>query len=318
MKRDTVNYFVVGAFVLILFLAFLIVIYRITGTTGPTDQYYVSYHDVEGIKHGTAVLYEGYNIGQVALLEPVRGPGGMQFRIMLSVVSGWKIPRDSVAEIVKSGFLSEAAIDIREGESRVFLSPNDFIRGREAADIFSTVNDTAADIQALTRDSLRPLLENINKLVDLIATDFIGVASEGMKPLEKQLTSLLEKLNESADRLLNLLNEDNQQNVEQMLTNLDVASNELGGLLKRMEASRASLDTLLTKLDNVVDNNDDDIRTLVKDLQKSLYVVSQHINAVAHHMEGSSRNMQEFTRQIKENPGLLLRGSPQPDLGETE
>ncbi len=319
MKRDTINYFVVGIFVLILFLSLLIVLYKITGSTGPTDQYFVSYDNVEGIKYGTSVLFEGYQIGQIESVDPVRDSGEMQFKLTLSVIKGWTIPKDSIAQIVKSGLLSAVSIDINEGNSKESLRPNDFIQSQEASDLFSSINDVAADIRDLTRNSLRPLLDNMNNQVGMVATDIRSLVTDSMKPvIDNQLKSLLVRLNMSADGLLNILNEKNQQNIRQMLANLNIASEDIDTLLTNLERSRESLDGLLAHLDNVIDENDEDIRVAVQDLQKTLSVVSQHINAIAHHLEGSSRNMQEFTRQIRENPGSLLRNSPPSELVNAE
>lgn len=311
MRRDTINYLVVGVFVLTLFFVLLIVLYQITGRSGPTEQYFVTYGNVEGIKYGTPVLYEGYQVGQVEDVEPVRADAGTQFRITLAVMEGWQIPSDSIAKVVKSGLLSSVAIDIKEGAAKTSLAAGAEIRGEAAADLFSAVNDVAADLRSLTRDSLRPLLDNINEQVTLVSGDMRSLARDSLRPiLDDQVHTLLEKLNRSADQLGEILSEDNQRNVNQILSNLESASGSLDQLLVRIEESRANLDALVSDVDGLVDG---DISSSVADLKKSLHAVSQHIEAVSHHLEGSSRNMHEFTRQIRENPGLLLRGSPQPD-----
>lgn len=317
MRRDTINYVVVGVFVVFLFTLFLFVLYQITGRTGPTDSYFVTYGNVEGIKYGTPVLYEGYQIGQVESVEPVKESGGTQFRLTLAVRKGWQIPADSIAQVVKSGLLSAVAIDIQEGSSNRPLSPGDSMRGQEAADLFAAVSDVASDIKSLSRDSIRPLLDNLNKQVDLISLDVRSLTSDSIRPiLDNQVRELLGKLNDSAERLRAILSEENQQNIRITLDNLESASARADELLANLHETRATLDGLLKDADTVVAGNQEDIRALVKDLKRSLYTVSQHIDAVAHHMEGSARNMQEFTRAVRENPGLLLRGSPQPDTGE--
>jgi phospholipid/cholesterol/gamma-HCH transport system substrate-binding protein len=38
--------------------------------------------------------------------------------------------------------------------------------------------------------------------------------------------------------------------------------------------------------------------------------LSRHIDTIAQNMEGTSRNMYEFSRHIRQNPGLLLGGTP--------
>lgn len=311
MRRDTINYVVVGVFVLFLFALFLIVLYQITGRTGPTDFYHVTYQNVEGIKYGTPVLYEGFQIGQVEKVEPVKESGGTTFRLTLAVTKGWQIPADSVAKVVKSGLLSAVAIDINEGTSSRPLSPEDSIAGAEATDIFAAVNEVAGDIKSLSRDSLRPLLDNLNKQVDLISTDWRSLTADEVRPI-------LAKLNDSASELKQILSEENQETIRMTLDNLESASGRADELLANLRETRATLDALLTDTDRLVSSNEEDVRSVVEDLKKSLYTVSQHIDAVADHLEGSARNMHEFTREVRENPGLLIRASPQPDSGASQ
>ena len=51
----------------------------------------------------------------------------------------------------------------------------------------------------------------------------------------------------------------------------------------------------------------------VVDLRYTLSTVAQRIDAMTYNMEGASRNMYEFSRQIRLNPGLLLGGTPPTD-----
>ena len=41
--------------------------------------------------------------------------------------------------------------------------------------------------------------------------------------------------------------------------------------------------------------------------------VSRHIDAINRNLEGAARNLYEFSRQIRQNPGLLLGGTPPRD-----
>jgi phospholipid/cholesterol/gamma-HCH transport system substrate-binding protein len=307
MRRDTINYLVVGTFVLGIFILFMVVLYQITGRTGPTENYYVSYGSVEGVEKGRPVLYEGYPVGQVDDVEPIREGGGIQFRITLAVRKGWKIPDDSVAAVTKSGLLASVAINIEAGKSMTSLAPESVIQGREAADLFSTVNEVAADLRALSRESLRPLLDNLNSKVDLLGADLHSLAQDSLKPiLDDQVKVILRKVDTTADQLNEILDDRNVEHVNAIMSNLNSASDNLKQLLADLQATRATLDKMLSGLDGVVDENDEDIR-------RTVYTISQHIEAVSHNLEASSRNMNEFSRQIRENPGLLLRNSPQPE-----
>lgn len=311
MRRDTINYLVVGVFVLGIFLLFLIVLYQITGRTGPTENYYVSYGSVEGVEKGRPVLYEGYIVGQVDDVEPVREGAGIQFRVTLAVKEGWQIPDDSIATVIKSGLLGSVAINIEEGQSKTPLAPESMIQGREATDLFSTVNEVAADLRSLSRESLRPLLDNLNSKVDLLGGDLHSLAQDSLKPiLDEQVKVILKKVDTTADQLNVLLGDRNVEHVNEILANLNDSSDNLRQLLADLQTTRATLDRMLSDIDGVVDDNDADIR-------RTVYTISQHIEAVSHNLEASSRNMNEFSRQIRENPGLLLRNSPQPEDGKS-
>jgi len=325
MRRENINYFAVGVFVLSMLAVFFVVMYKITGRTGPTDEYFVEYGNVTGIKYGTPVLYEGYQIGQVEQIEPVRKGVGTRYRTRLSVLKGWQIPSDSVAHLVASGLISAITIDIREGSSTTLLQPGSMLVGREAINVFAAINEVAEELQGVTRESLRPLIDNLNVQIQSLAAELHDLTTKSVRPLIDNInqklgeqvftdtTELLRKMNTSADRLLILMNEDNQQNLQQFLANMEDASGTLNELLARIEDTRLAMDQLVHNVDGMVVDNDENIRNSVQDLHQTLDVIAQNINAITYHLEGSSRNIHELSREVRENPGLLLKSSPQTE-----
>ena len=160
MKRDNVNYLVVGSVVIAAMLLFLYVLYRLTGGVGENDLYLATYNNVGGLSEGTPVTYQGYKVGSVASIEPFRQEGRTGYRISMLIRDGWKIPTDSVAQIYSEGLLAETVINIEEGASPEYLTPGSELAGRQGADIFEAINTVAGDASALINDSVRPLMEN--------------------------------------------------------------------------------------------------------------------------------------------------------------
>ena len=321
MRRENINYIVVGTFVILIMVLLFIVLYRVTGRTGPADEYHVVYENVAGMKYGTPVLYEGYQIGQVTEINPVRENNRTRYRLDLDIEKDWKIPSDSIAAVVASGLLSAITIDIKEGSSKTVLKPGDTLQGQEATSLFDAVNDVAADISELSKKGVRPLLDNVNSHIDRIGNQLVALISEDLKPMlnrfdSKIVTDLKElttKLNASADRLQHFLDEENEENVSQILVNVESASASLKDTMIELDNTRVALDEVLKKIDTVVDENDENIHSSISNLQKSLEVVAQNINSIVHHIEGSSRNVNELTREVRENPSLILKSSPQPE-----
>ena len=329
MKRENINYIVVGSFVVVMLVAFFVVMYQVTGRTGPTEQYFVMYSNVTGVKYGTPVLYEGYQVGQVEEVQPVRESGKTKYKLSLAVQEGWQIPSDSIASMVASGLLSAITIDIKEGESKSFLQPGGYIEGREAANIFSAVNDVAEEIQDLSRESIKPLVANLNTQVNELSAEFKSLTSESIRPMIDNLNAklnqdilsdmsdLIQKLNQAADRILYSLNDKNQKNLDEFLANMEAASSTLNEVIFRIEDTRAAMNQVLLNVDGVITDNQESLKASMTDMQKSLNIISQNISSIVYHMEGSSRNMHELSRQLRENPSLILKSSSQTDSEET-
>ena len=331
MKRDNINYLVVGIFVLTLLALLMLLLYQLTGSGGPADTYRVTYNNVAGIKFGTPVLYEGYQVGQVESIEPARTADGMQYELQLSIIEDWQIPADSVAKVVASGLLSTMTIEIQEGTSDKMLEPGSEIAGREAVDLFSTVNDVAANFKQLSDDSVRPLLDKLsdnlgqltNELVQLTRDDIRPLFNDIEQKLDKavfieQINQLTAKLNNSADELQGVLNKDNREHINSTLGNLQEASGNLNVLLNNIETTRGNMDEVLGSIDGLVTDNKQDMQASIRELRTALETISANIDAISYHLEGTSRNMHEFSRHLRANPGALLRSPTPPDEASSQ
>lgn len=325
MKRDNINYLAVGLFVIVVFAAFLWVLYQLTGRGKPMETYTVVYENVTGLKSGTPVLYEGYQVGQVESIKPFRRDDGIRYRLTLNIVEDWKIPVDSVARVVASGLLSEMTIEIHEGDSPQILEPGGEIRGRAAANLFATMHDVATELQQLSRESIRPLLDSMRSNSEQLTAELLELTRQDIRPLFRDMhrdmeetdfirktDRLVAKLNTVADNLNVILNDTNRNSVAETVDNLRTASENLNELLVNFDATRVRMDEILGGVDTLMDNNRDDLEVSVKELRTTLESVSSNIDSIIYHLEGTSRNMHEFSRHIRANPGVLLRGASSP------
>lgn len=329
MRRDNINYFAVGLFVVAMGVTLLVVLYKITGRVGPTDRYYVHYSNVSGIKYGTGVFFEGYQIGQVEAIEPDRGADGLRYRIEFSVQKGWPIPADSVAKIVASGLLAAVSIDIAEGTSEVMLEPGSEVAGQDQVNLFAAINNVATYFKDLSESDIRPLLQNLNARITELAVEYTDLSRSTIRPLlttvrdtlgdkelMQRLRSAVARLDDSARRLQTLLRDENQERLSAILANVQEASAGLERLIERFETTRGRMDAVLEDVDALVAGSGESLEASVADLRRSMRAIAANIDTIMYHVEGSARNMHEFTRQIRENPALLIGGSAQPEGGQ--
>jgi phospholipid/cholesterol/gamma-HCH transport system substrate-binding protein len=334
MKRDNVNYLLVGLFVLAMAIAFTVLLFAITGRSGPTDSYFVYYDNVGGLKFGTGVFYEGYRVGQIEELEPEIGTDGVRYKIELSVAAGWKIPADSVARVQSSGLISAVTIEIKEGSSSEVLAPGSTIAGEGQTDLFAVLNQAAGDFRQLSRDGIMPVLDNVNARVSEVAEELVRFRRDDLSPFVAMLhervdqdlmtrsVALLDRLDASARGLQEILGEDNRAKVVDILGHVDDVAVNLNQLVTRIEDTREQMNAVLAALGGLATDNRDGIGSTVSsaesamlELDHALEKVNEHLGAILHNLEGGSRHMNEFARAIRDNPARLIRNSETSEPG---
>lgn len=304
MKRDTVNYVLVGAAVVIGFGVLVAGLLTITGRSGSATEYHVYYDNITGVSYGAPVFYEGFRIGQVSGIEPERG-ATTRYRVELDVRSDWPIPDDSIAQLQSSGLLADVRIGIKEGASTTMLAPGAEIRGLAGGDVFAAVNDLAGELNLLTRERIRPLVEKLTTRIDSIS----GTLDENAPALINDTRALLERLNRAAESVNALVDAPNRDAIAASLRDIRNVASEL-------KNTQAHTNELLTSLTATVNENRPDLRQTVVDLERAVSAVAQRMDSIAHHLESSSRNIDEFSREIRRNPNRLLFTPKADDVEE--
>jgi phospholipid/cholesterol/gamma-HCH transport system substrate-binding protein len=283
---------VVGAFVLTVFVAFLLWIAVLSGRTGATDPYYSYYDNVTGISDGTQVFFEGYRIGIVESVQPSAGGAG-RFRADFSLERGFAIPEDSVAHVRASGLLSAIVVDIEAGESTKVLEPGSEMRGAVAAGMMAALSRVAGDLTELIDDNLAPLLDELTEQ----APEIMANANE-----------LTAELNEIARRVGALVSPENTGRVERILDNLEGTSAGLASFTEQIQDAERQLEQLLSSTSAMLDENRPNVTQAVLDLRDLLEAMMPRVDAISQNLEMTTRNLNEFSAQVRENPGVIVRG----------
>ncbi len=341
MKNNKINYVVVGAFVLAMLAGLIVSIALLTGRTGATDRYFTVYRNVTGVKFGTQVLYEGYPVGQVEEVTPEARQGGMRFRVDFSIKEGWRIPEDSYAQVAAPGLLAAVSVNIHAGAAGRALEPGSEVPGKEAADLFAVMSNVAADISELSENSVKPLLANISQIVDTVTEIMQEDGMVLIEELRKVTLDLAERLPRIADNIENvterapaivddlevliatmsrtgeemraLVKPANRRKLEGFIDDLRTAGGNFAGMSGDLRETRKRVDVLVETLNTMVSDNRLDVEKAVIDLRYVIDSTARHIDTLNQNLEGASRNMYEFSRQIRQNPGLLLGGTPPED-----
>lgn len=330
MRSHFLNYTLVGVFVSAMIVALVVVLSLIAGRTGPTDTYSTVLDDVTDIKYGTLVRFAGFPIGQVEKIQPELVDGRYRFRLHLAVQQGWKFPTDSVARIAASSFLAAKTLEVNGGPTPDAIAPGGEIAGGTAADMFSLMAQVAAEIGDLSKSSLKPLVAKISDIIDRIG----NTTETNLKELMGSLNNIADEvetktpviignvetfttqLNAEMAKVDQLLSDRNIAAVEASLANIEQTTANAVVASQDMKALAGKITAVADEIQDLVADNRKSVDKSIADLEYVLRAVAQNIDSITRNLDGTTRNMNEFSRLIRQNPGLLLSGgSPEADPG---
>ncbi len=334
MKRDNVNYLLVGSFVLLILLTFLWVVAKITHHQGKVAYYYAYYQNVTGLKYGTPISYQGFQIGQVEEICPFwevdsgRCSGSqvqqqqpsqaIKYRVNISVRADWKIPSDSIAYITASGLLSTITINIEEGKSPTYLQAGQEIQGQELVDLIHTFSSVAQDVGALTRETIQPLLANVQQGVDHLLSQLNRSTPKILTNIEQMTTTVNQEIlvdllkagnniKQGSQQIKRLLQSENLDSIETSLQHIEQSSANFQQLSQQLQSSQQLLDQLLKQSNQLVADNKSNISQSTRQLNQTLKSMNLYLDNIAGNLQSASQNINEFSQQIRYNPSLLLQ-----------
>ena len=332
MRNYSISYVTVGAFVTAMIVALIVTLTLIAGRTGPRDQYRVLFDNVTDLKYGTVVRYEGFPIGNVDEIVPIYENGKYRFGVMIGVRQGWRFPVDSKAGIRASSFLAAKTIDISGSKADQAIAVGGDIPGTGAGDMFALMSGLAGRVGALLDSGVVPLIEqlkvSIKSLTETANSQIGGVggdvrtlianAGTHLDEISAGVTQLTDGMQVSVAQLQKVLSDGNVKSIDTILGNLDKASLNADKTLAQLNKLSVEVNEVAESIHALVDRNAKNVDKSTADLEYILRTVSANIDAITNNLEGTTRNMNEFSRLIRQNPGLLISGgSPAADKGLT-
>ena len=302
MKRIHNNYLLVGIFTIIIGGIFIFTLLKMSGQNKDTDTYHSYFNNVTGLGYGNPVYYEGYRVGQVEKITPQSTDGKLMFKTEYTVISGWKIPVDSITKIESSGLLSDMSLSIRAGSDANLLSPESEIKGIIGDDIMVTMSNLAKEFEALNKEKISPLLELVYERTDSLTKSLETQIPEILTSVDL-LVKDLNTLVKSADKLLS---QDNIDGIGHIIANVEDLSNQLSTVGELAQTSIANVNELIDSGKKIIKDSDEKVATLLDISIKMMQDFSLKAETIANEIESATMNMNEATDIIRANPSSLI------------
>ncbi len=311
--------FRLGVFLITGFSLIIITIAVIAGAnlSQQRDIYYINFHDesVGGLDVGSKVNYQGIGVGRVD--DIVISPEDVTSIIVtISIKGGTPIKSDAKASLSPVGITGLNSIEIKGGtnESKL-LSPQSYIEVEKS--LFGTITNKAVSIT----EQLDALIKSLNNLADQdnidrmasIITNLDNILTENRSTLEGTMRNLelisgdVAKFTNVLDAKLDTLVTATTQSIssvnkiltsgsiDNIITNLDTISTDLAGA--DLDVLASSLNSSIVRLESMMNTVDN---TVVRSRRDILEILDSAREAM--------ENLNEFSKQINDNPTILLRG----------
>ena len=177
------------------------------------DEYIAQYDDVSGLEINCVIYQSGYRIGQVNEIYFNKARPG-KVMVMLGIRKGYRIPRNSVAELYSPGLMGAKAI-------RIILS---------GSSEYYKAGDT---------------------IVSHIKPGISDVLNQELMPVKYKAEELLTAMDSFMDNLNYIFDAQTSQNLKASIDHLENASREIDGMVRdngRMNTIVADLESITTNI----------------------------------------------------------------------
>ncbi len=280
-----------GCFVvvsIILLIAFLIIISGLD-LFKSTKIYRARFTYTSGIEVGSLVRFGGMEVGTVKEVK-ISDEDNSYIEFTIEINGEVPIKEDSKVFITSIGIMGEYYIEISTG------SPN------------SKLMPPGSMLNCKNVTPLMMLTDTVDKLTEKLSETISGINQLLGHDNQRQINEILVSLN-------NILKE-NQQSVNSMMTNMEalVANvNKMGKTFDNLlEENQQSIAGSIKQLEKTMEQSQQTIAQLqqtIKNVNNMLASQTGNYDEIMNNLNRTSRNLDEFTRLIKEQPWSLVRKS---------
>ena len=299
--------FRLGVFITFISLIMLIFIIMVTGNKlmEKRDYYQIIYKDisVSGLQVGGSVKYHGINIGRVDDIT-IDKDDIRNVIVKISIRAGTPVKEDVIASLIPVGITGLLQVELSGGTNEAeLLEPGSNIR--PGTSIFESISGKAEIIT----EKLEQVLDNLTKITD--------------RNNQEKISGILT----SVDSILSI----NQEPFNNIMINMDSIAVNLAQLTKESSQAVEKLNRIIQseQFANIINNSEKvsrdlasaDITKLITDLNKAINKVSdtfahidqthlktrQDIIQTIETLRETIDYLNEFSRQISEEPSILIR-----------
>ncbi len=206
--------------------------------------YNVLYERIEGLLESSAVMMNGYQVGQVKSIDfSDKNDGSLV--VSFSLEGDFKIPRGSAARIISSDIMGTKSIKLQIIPSNSYYQPGDTIPGSIEEDLKEQVSMQVLPL----KNKAEQLLASLDSAITVITYVFNAEARKNLSESFTRINQTILNLETTSKELSDILVSEKSnlkgviQNMNELTTNLNENSNDFSNIVSNFSSISDSLAT---------------------------------------------------------------------------
>jgi phospholipid/cholesterol/gamma-HCH transport system substrate-binding protein len=294
------NYVLVGAFVIVLSAAIVIIVLWLFGYRA--NESYKTYliltkYSVNGLSQNSLVKYKGVDVGSVEKID-IDPDNPEIVRIFIKVKSSIPIKTDTVATVSAQGLTGLASIDLTGGTKNAPLLET--VDHHEYPIIKSRMSELQKISQALPSvlESANTLIKNMSEVFNKNNRQQISSILSNTDKSSKELSVDLNNLNATLNRANEAI-----ESIKQAGQSAQVAFLSTNKLIESLQKTSKNLAQISISLNQLINENKNQVNYFT---HESLY----NLNKLIEEVNKTTKATNSIINELQSNPSYILYGRP--------
>ena len=265
--------------------------------------FYAIYDDIGGLKSGSSVFFNGYQVGMVSKVNLLNDVD-QRLIVSINIDKDLEIPLNSVFKIVNQDLMGSKSVNLILGNDNVLAQSGDTL-----------IAGVGGSFQDEVSAQILPLKVKTEELIGSIDSVMIIITAVLNKDARKNLTNSLHSLDQTFSLMsetmikVDQIVDQNDERISSIVKNLESSNNQITNILKNFsdisdDIAKSNIQELLISLSETtkkINESNGSLGMLIND--KDLYL----------NLEKSTKELELLIKDIKTNPkryvGFSVLGS---------
>ena len=261
--------------------------------------FYAKYENIGGLKVGSFVLVNGFQVGSVSNIELLTDDN-QNLLVTVNINKDMSIPINTICKIVNQDLMGTKGINLILGNDTIFANIGDTLISGMESSLQDEVNAQILPLKIKTEE----LIGSVDSVMMIITAILNKDTRENLKNSLASLDQTFELMSQTMIQI-NQVVDHNDESISNIIKNLEANNNNITKVLENFSnisegIAKSNINNLLNSLDHIsnkINKSEGSLGMLIHD--EDLYI----------NLKNSSKELENLINDIKENPKRYVRFS---------